>query len=65
MSRRPALLPEQLTIAWQSVSLLLDYPDEELFDQLELIRSASHRLPPDDRRLDPRIRGPRGGDGTA
>jgi nitrate reductase molybdenum cofactor assembly chaperone NarJ/NarW len=46
MSRRPALPPEQLTITWQSVSLLLDYPDEELFDQLELIRSASDRLPP-------------------
>ena len=25
---KPALPPEQLTIVWQSVSLLLDYPDE-------------------------------------
>jgi nitrate reductase delta subunit len=46
MSRRPALLPEQLTIAWQSVSLLLDYPDEEMVDRLDLVRAASHRLPP-------------------
>lgn len=49
MSRKypkPALAPEQLMIAWQSASLLLNYPDEELFDQLDLIRSASHRLPP-------------------
>ena len=46
MSRRAGLTPEQLTIAWQSVSLLLDYPDEELIQQLDLVRSASHRLPP-------------------
>jgi nitrate reductase delta subunit len=46
MSRRPALPREQLTIAWQSASLLLDYPDEELIDRLDLLRSASHRLPP-------------------
>ena len=26
---RPALPPEQLTVVWQSVSLLLDYPDED------------------------------------
>ena len=47
MSRRRALRPEQLTIAWQSVSLLLDYPDEQMLEQLDLIGSASERLPPD------------------
>ena len=48
MSRKhpkPSLSPEALTIAWQSASLLLGYPDEELLGQLPVIRSASHRLP--------------------
>ncbi|HZJ05154.1 MAG TPA: nitrate reductase molybdenum cofactor assembly chaperone [Nocardioidaceae bacterium] len=48
MSRKhppPALPPEQLTIAWQSASLLLNYPDEVLLGQLDMIGSASHRLP--------------------
>jgi len=42
----PTLAPDQLTIAWQSVSLLLDYPDESLLARVELLRSASHGLPP-------------------
>ncbi|KRB73159.1 nitrate reductase [Nocardioides sp. Root190] len=47
MSRRSkgALAVHQLTIAWQSVSLLLDYPDEEMLGRLEVIRTASQRLP--------------------
>jgi nitrate reductase delta subunit len=48
VSRRtqaPTLPAERLLIAWQSASLLLGYPDEELLGRLELIRSASHRLP--------------------
>ncbi|HEX6516784.1 MAG TPA: nitrate reductase molybdenum cofactor assembly chaperone [Nocardioidaceae bacterium] len=48
MSRRrprPALSPEQLTIAWQSASLLLGYPDESLLERLELVRAGSHELP--------------------
>jgi nitrate reductase molybdenum cofactor assembly chaperone NarJ/NarW len=47
VSRRtaPALAAEQLLIAWQSASLLLGYPEEELLDRLDLVRSASHRLP--------------------
>lgn len=47
MSRRPkpALPPDQLTVAWQSVSLLLDYPDEELLARSDMLRSASHGLP--------------------
>jgi nitrate reductase delta subunit len=40
-----ALPPEQLTIVWQSVSLLLDYPDEEVLSRAELVRSASVDLP--------------------
>jgi len=44
---RSALPPAQLTIVWQSVSLLLDYPDEELLSRIELMRSASQGLPPD------------------
>ena len=40
------------TIAWQSASLLLDYPDEALLGAAaDLIRSASQRLPAADRRL--------------
>jgi len=35
----------QLTIAWQSASLLLDYPDEILVERLPLIRRALDRLP--------------------
>ncbi len=47
MSRRPkaGLAPHQLTIAWQSVSLLLDYPDAEMLARLDVIRAASQRLP--------------------
>ena len=41
----PALPPEQLSIVWQAVSLLLNYPDEELLARTELLRSASHELP--------------------
>ena len=43
---KPALPPAQLTIVWQSVSLLLDYPDEEMLARAELVRSASLELPP-------------------
>jgi nitrate reductase molybdenum cofactor assembly chaperone NarJ/NarW len=48
MSRRrpgPSLLPEQLTVVWQSASLLLDYPDEPLMGMLGQIRSATAVLP--------------------
>jgi nitrate reductase delta subunit len=48
MSRRrakPALPPEQLTVVWQSVSLLLDYPDEQVLASAGLVRSAAHGLP--------------------
>ena len=48
MSRKPAspaLSAEQLLIAWQSASLLLGYPEEELLAQLGMVRSASERLP--------------------
>lgn len=47
MSKRPGpkLPPEQLAVAWQSLSLLLNYPDEELVGRLPMIREASHQLP--------------------
>ncbi len=41
----PTLPPDQLTMVWQSVSLLLDSPDQDLLDRVDLLRSASHRLP--------------------
>lgn len=43
---KPTLAPQQLTIAWQSVSLLLDYPDQAVLARAELVRSASLQLPP-------------------
>jgi nitrate reductase delta subunit len=42
---KAGLSAEQLTIAWQSASLLLDYPSEELLEHLALVRSASRALP--------------------
>jgi nitrate reductase delta subunit len=48
MSRRyprPTLPPEQLTVVWQSASLLLDYPDPLLLERLGLIDAASHEVP--------------------
>ena len=43
---KPTLPPDQLTIVWQSVSLLLDYPDETLLARSDLLRSAAKRLTP-------------------
>ena len=40
-----SLAPAQLSLAWQSASLLLGYPDHELLDRLDLIRRASRELP--------------------
>jgi nitrate reductase delta subunit len=42
---RGGLSREQLTLAWQSASLLLDYPGEELPDRVDLVRRASYQLP--------------------
>jgi nitrate reductase delta subunit len=42
---RSALSPAQLTIVWQSASLLLDYPDAALLARAELMRTASRELP--------------------
>jgi nitrate reductase molybdenum cofactor assembly chaperone NarJ/NarW len=39
------LTSAQLGAAWQSASLLLGYPDQELIGRLDLIRQASHELP--------------------
>jgi len=41
----PQLSPEQLTIAWQSASLLVSYPDEQLMSQLDLLGEAARTLP--------------------
>ncbi|AXT85036.1 nitrate reductase molybdenum cofactor assembly chaperone [Aeromicrobium sp. A1-2] len=42
---RTALSPGQLSAVWQSVSLLLDYPDERVLGHADLVRSASCELP--------------------
>lgn len=42
---KPSLSPDQLTVVWQSASLLLDYPDESVVARADLIRSASLSLP--------------------
>ncbi|KQY64452.1 MULTISPECIES: nitrate reductase molybdenum cofactor assembly chaperone [unclassified Nocardioides] len=44
-NRRSSLTTEQLTVVWQSTSLLLGYPDEHLLGQLDLVDAASHELP--------------------
>lgn len=43
---KPTMAGEQLTVVWQSASLLLDYPDEAVLAHAELVRSASVGLPP-------------------
>jgi nitrate reductase delta subunit len=43
--RTPPLSPDQLTVVWQSCSLLLDYPDEILVHRLPAILSASNLVP--------------------
>ena len=40
-----ALTSEQLSAAWQSASLLLDYPDPGLPDRIALVRRAADALP--------------------
>lgn len=42
---KSGLRPEQLSIAWQSVSLLLDYPDQAMLDRVGVVRAASEELP--------------------
>ncbi len=44
--QKPALPPEQLTLVWQSVSLLLDYPDDDLLARIDLLRAAAAGTPP-------------------
>jgi nitrate reductase molybdenum cofactor assembly chaperone NarJ/NarW len=47
LARRTSGLPDaQLTVAWQSSSLLLGYPDEALLDRLPLVEQAAAGLPP-------------------
>jgi len=43
----PRLPHDALSLAWQSASLLLGYPDEQLLSQVPLLREASRRLPDD------------------
>ncbi|MDQ1483391.1 MAG: nitrate reductase molybdenum cofactor assembly chaperone NarJ/NarW [Actinomycetota bacterium] len=40
------LSDQQLVLAWQSTSLLLGYPDEELLARSGLLREAAAKLPP-------------------
>lgn len=42
---RPSLTASQLAVAWQSASLLLGYPDEELATRWGLVERASAELP--------------------
>ena len=44
---KPALPEPQLRTAWQAISLLLDYPDEQLIGVLPEIRDAVGPLPPE------------------
>lgn len=40
-----ALSPQQLAWTWQSASLLLDYPDEQLADRLDVVGRVAGTLP--------------------
>jgi nitrate reductase molybdenum cofactor assembly chaperone NarJ/NarW len=42
---RPTWAPDQLTVVWQSASLLLGYPDARLQEQLPVVRDAAACLP--------------------
>ena len=42
---KPAHSAQTLTVAWQASSLLLDYPDETLLGDLEMLRAAARALP--------------------
>jgi len=42
---RPGLTEPQLVLAWQSASLMLGYPDEELVARAGLLRDAAAMLP--------------------
>jgi nitrate reductase molybdenum cofactor assembly chaperone NarJ/NarW len=42
---KPKLSRQQLTMAWQTASLVLDYPDERLLQQLPLLQQACATLP--------------------
>ncbi|RAX50488.1 nitrate reductase molybdenum cofactor assembly chaperone [Arthrobacter sp. AQ5-05] len=37
--------PEEITAAWQCASILLDYPDEQLFSRLDLLEEVAASLP--------------------
>lgn len=41
----PSLPPERLALAWQSASLLIGYPDEQLLERAPLLREVARRLP--------------------
>lgn len=43
---RATLDDRQRRIAWQSASLLLDYPDDDLFARLDLVHRSCAALPP-------------------
>ena len=43
--QQKSLTDQQLVLAWQSASLLLGYPDEQLLERVGLMRDATTRLP--------------------
>jgi len=43
--QQKGLTDQQLVLAWQSASLLLGYPDEELVERIGLLREAASKLP--------------------
>jgi nitrate reductase gamma subunit len=47
MRKAATMSAEHLSIAWQSASLMLGYPDEALLAQLETVHRATHALPDD------------------
>lgn len=43
---KPRLSEQELTLAWQTASLVLDYPDAGLVERLPLLQRACDTLPP-------------------
>lgn len=43
--RKPAHSNQTLTVTWQAASLLLDYPDQALMENLPMVRAAVQSLP--------------------
>jgi len=42
---KPTFSEHELTMVWQTASLLLDYPDQALLEKVPMVRAAAQRVP--------------------